>query len=104
MRIMNYRQPALTTIFFTKILLFVLVIFSTFSFGQETKPKDVRFYLQQASKAYKEKNYPAYLESWRAVIDLRPGQPTYIYNLAGAYALNGNNNEALASLGKIADM
>lgn len=71
--------------------------------GQETQ-RDVRYYSQQAIKAYKEKNYPAYLENMRLAVGLRPGNPTLLYNLAGAYALVGNRQEALAGLKRVAEM
>lgn len=71
--------------------------------GQETQ-KDVRYYSQQAMKAYKEKNYAQYLENMRLAAGLRPGNPTLLYNLAGAHALVGNNAEALATLARVAEM
>ncbi|HEY0320419.1 MAG TPA: hypothetical protein VGC66_05555 [Pyrinomonadaceae bacterium] len=73
------------------------------SSGQETQ-RDVRYYAQQARKAYEEKNYAAYLENMRLAVELRPGNPTLLYNLAGAYALNGNGLEALAGLKRVAEM
>lgn len=87
-----------------EVFLLVSVFFALFSYGQESKPKDVRFYLQQAAKARKEKNYQAYLENLRELLVLRPSNSTYTYYFAAANALNGNSGEALALLGKIADM
>lgn len=66
--------------------------------------RDVRYYLQQARKAYEEKNYAAYLENMRRAAELRPGNPTLLYNLSGAYALAGNSREALAGLSRVAEM
>lgn len=71
--------------------------------GQSAQ-KDVRYYSQQAVKAYEEKNYAAYLENMRMAVQLRPGNPTLLYNLAGAYALTGNRQESLAHLGRVAEM
>jgi len=71
--------------------------------AQETQ-KDVRYYSQQAKKAYEAKNYAAYLENMRLAVELRPGHPTLLYNLAGAYALNGDSREALAGLRRVAEM
>jgi sugar lactone lactonase YvrE len=90
--------------FIIRAFLFFLICCTIPAFGQNAKPKEVRVYLQQAVKAHKEKNYQAYLENMQAVLELRPGQPTYMYNLACAYALNAKKNEALALLGKIAGM
>jgi tetratricopeptide (TPR) repeat protein len=87
------------------LILFVFLLFSVLTVsGQTTKPKDVRFYLQQAAKAHKEKNYSDYLANIQAAVELRPGQATYLYNLASAYALNGRKAEALGLLERIASM
>jgi sugar lactone lactonase YvrE len=72
--------------------------------AQEATQKDVRYYSQQARKAYDEKNYAAYLENMRLAVELRPEHPTLLYNLAGAYALNGNRQEALSGLSRVAGM
>ncbi|HEX8177073.1 MAG TPA: hypothetical protein VF543_18420 [Pyrinomonadaceae bacterium] len=66
--------------------------------------RDVRYYSQEAARAYKEKNYAAYLENLLRAVELRPGNPTLLYNLAGAYALNGNRREALDGLARVAEM
>ncbi|HKS28573.1 MAG TPA: hypothetical protein VJS44_12165 [Pyrinomonadaceae bacterium] len=66
--------------------------------------KDVRYYSQQAQRAYKEKNYAAYLENMQRAVELRPGNPTLLYNLAGAFALNGRRREALEGLSRVAEM
>jgi hypothetical protein len=71
--------------------------------GQEVQ-RDVRYYSQQAAKAYQEKNYAAYLENMRRAVELRPGNPTLLYNLAGAYALTGNRRQALTELARVAEM
>ena len=66
--------------------------------------KDPRHYAQLARKAYQEKNYPAFVENIKTALALRPTHQTYIYYLAVGYALSGNPREALAWLGKGADM
>lgn len=71
--------------------------------GQEAQ-RDVRYYADEARKAYAEKNYAAYLENLRQALALRPGNPTLLYNLAGAYALTGNKPEALSNLARVAEM
>jgi hypothetical protein len=86
------------------LIIFVCVLFTqTMLRGQEPQ-RDVRYYSQQAQKAYEEKNYAAYLENMRLAAGLRPGHPTLLYNLAGAYALAGNRPEALAGLSRVAEM
>jgi hypothetical protein len=74
------------------------------SFAQEGQPKDARYYMEQAFKAYKEKNYLAYLENMKHALELRPQHPRLMYNLASAYALVGNKREALAGLARVAEM
>jgi hypothetical protein len=71
--------------------------------GQEMQ-RDARYYSQQARKAYEEKNYAAYLENMSLAAQLRPGNPTLLYNLAGAHALVGNRREALSELARVAEM
>jgi sugar lactone lactonase YvrE len=89
---------------FAALLVFACALFmQTLLRGQETQ-RDVRYYSQQAVKAYEEKNYTAYLENMRLAVGLRPGNPTLLYNLAGAYALVGNRQESLAGLRRVAEM
>jgi hypothetical protein len=71
--------------------------------GQEPV-RDVRYYSQQAVKAYQEKDYEAYLENMRLAVGLRPDNPALLYNLAGAYALAGKRQEALRELSRVAEM
>jgi len=74
------------------------------AFAQEGQPKDSRYYSDQAVKAYKEKNYKAYLENMRQALELRPNHPRLMYNLAGAHALAGNKVGAIALLARVAEM
>ena len=70
----------------------------------QTDPKDSRYYESLARKAYQEKNYASFLENVKLAADLRPNHPRLMYNLAGAYALNGKQNEAIALLRRMAEM
>ncbi len=85
-----------------------LLIGSLFLSGSSTAQdggvKDVRYYMQQAGKAYQAKDYPAYLENMKQASAQRPDHPTLMFNLAGAYALNAQKSEALNWLGKVAAM
>lgn len=74
------------------------------SFAQTEQPKDVRYYTEQAIKAYKEKNYTAYLENMKMALKLRPNHSRLMYNLASAQALVGNKAEALMWLARVAEM
>ena len=66
--------------------------------------KDARYYTQQAINAYRAKDYSGYLENIKRAQALRPDHPTIMYNLAGAYALNGKGIEAIEWLKRVASM
>lgn len=53
---------------------------------------------------YRAKDYAAFLRDIKQAADLRPDLPRLIYNLAGAYALNGNADEALALMDRLIAM
>lgn len=72
--------------------------------AQDKQPKDARYYVQQAVKAYKEKDYASFLENMKVAVSLRPTHQSYIYNLAVAHALAGDKKEALTWLARGADM
>jgi hypothetical protein len=74
------------------------------SFAQGEQAHDYRYYVEQATKTYKEKNYSAYLENMKQALEFRPNHPRLMYNLAGAYALVGNKGEALTWLKRVAEM
>ena len=74
------------------------------SLAQTEQPKDVRYYSQQAIKAYEAKNYTAYLENMKMALQLRPNNSRLMYNLASAQALVGNKAEALTLLARVAEM
>ena len=76
-------------------------VLSTFS--QEPN-KDLPYYLLQARKAHQEKNYSAFLDNSRSALEMRPGHPRYLYNVACGYALTGDKSSALALLSRIANM
>ena len=75
-----------------------------FSSAQTQPPKDAGYFAQLALKAYKEKDYAAFLENMKRAIALRPTHQTYMYNLAIAHALAGDKREALAWLRRGASM
>lgn len=74
------------------------------SFAQENAAKDFASYWRQATTAYEAKDYPTYFENLKAAVQFRPDNPTMKYNLAGAHALIGNKQEALAGLANVAEM
>jgi hypothetical protein len=52
-------------------------------------------------RAYENKDYKSFLKITKGLDSLRPFHPTYTYNLASAYALNDNPEEALTTLTKL---
>lgn len=52
-------------------------------------------------KAYESKDYATFLKLTKTLDSVRPFHPTFTYNLASAYALNGRTPEALAVLKKV---
>lgn len=67
-------------------------------------PSDVRQYVQKARAAYKDKSYPVMIENLKLALALRPNYGPYVYNLAVAYALNGNKDEAINWLNRVTAM
>ena len=59
---------------------------------------------QQAIAAYNDKDYGEYLRSVREIDALRPNHPRVVYMLAGAFALNGDGDAAVATLDRLADL
>jgi len=52
-------------------------------------------------KAYEAKDYATFLKLTKTLDSVRPFHPTFTYNLASAYALNGKTDEALNVLKKV---
>ena len=86
---------------FTSAML-LCVLFSV-GLGQEQQ-KDGRYYEAEARKAYDAKDYPLFLSNMKLAAELRPNHPRLIYNLAAAYALNGQSKAALTWLNKLVAM
>ena len=57
-----------------------------------------------ALDAYESEDWPAYLQSVTRLDELRPNHPRVLFNLAGALARNGRNDDALAALERLASM
>ena len=57
-----------------------------------------------AIASYRVKDYAAFLRDIKQAADLRPDLPRLIYNLAGAYALNGKTDESVALIDRLIAM
>lgn len=71
--------------------------------GQEPA-QDGRYYERQALVAYRAKDLAGYLTNLQKALELRPNHPRILYNLSGAYALNGKPVQAVDTLEKVAAM
>ena len=105
----NGTQRGGSALFARALLLMVATVFCGLfqpasSPAQDASQKDARYYSQRAAEAYKEKNYSAYLDNMKMAQLLRPNHPTLMYNLAGAYALTGDREQAISLLARVADM
>ncbi|KYG74456.1 SMP-30/gluconolaconase/LRE-like protein [Roseivirga ehrenbergii] len=76
-------------------LLFIFI--STFAFGQKT----LNEYFQEGLAAYEAKDYKQYLEAMETIDEIRPNNPIVVYNLAGAYALNGRKIRSIQKLNQL---
>ena len=83
----------------------VLTLLATAPAGaQEDALARSRDMYQEAIAAYNEKDYGTYLRVMRDIDALRPNHPRVVYMLAGAWALGGNGDEAVAALERLAAM
>lgn len=83
---------------------YLLVLSALPLFAQENGAKDFSYYWRQAQKSYHAKDYPAYFENMKGVVQFRPDNPNLKYNFAGAHALVGKLEAALSLLAQLADM
>jgi sugar lactone lactonase YvrE len=67
-------------------------------------PHDAAYYNRQAAEAYQRKDYEASRAGFEKALELLPGHPRLLYNLAAASSLSGHPDEALALLERLAAM
>ncbi|MCL9804531.1 hypothetical protein NAT51_03295 [Flavobacterium amniphilum] len=71
-----------------------------FLFGLTGFSQSLKELYNKSVLAYQDKNYADFLQYSRQLDSLRPSHPTYSYNLACAFALNGKTDEAVLGLKK----
>ncbi|KOF02052.1 hypothetical protein OB69_13520 [Roseivirga seohaensis subsp. aquiponti] len=76
-------------------LLFFFISTSVFS------QKTLNEYFQEGRAAYEAKDYKLYLEAMETIDEIRPNNPMVVYNLAGAYALNGRKIRSIQKLNQL---
>ena len=74
-----------------------LIVISITTFHAQTQ-KEI---YQQSVDAYKSKDFATFLKWTKHLDSIRPHHPTFTYNLAAAFALNGKEKEANATLQKV---
>jgi sugar lactone lactonase YvrE len=77
-----------------------LQITSTHPSAQPGAPAPQQLFAE-ATAAYRDKAFGAYLEKVRTLAELRPTHPTILYKLAGACALNGRPDDAARALDRL---
>jgi hypothetical protein len=92
---MRKKIPVLT------IVLLLTIAFALYNHGQTNSAKDLNTLYKEGMDAYKAKDYATYLERFKSMDRLRPNHPVILYNLAGAHALNNQNDEAVRCLKKL---
>ena len=75
-----------------KSLLIVLLFSVCVGFSQ------TKIIYNQSVAAYKNKDYPLFLKLCLQLDSIRPSHPTFTYNLAAAYSLNGKTDQAISVL------
>jgi hypothetical protein len=80
---------------FYPIKILIICLFFNFSFAQSQKE-----IYNQSVQAYQKKDFTEFLQLTQKLDSLRPSHPSYSYNLACAFALNGKNGEAISALEK----
>ena len=78
-------------------LTLALLSVSNLVFSQKT----INEYYKEGLAAYEAKDYKLYLEAMEAIDELRPNYPVVVYNLAGAYALNGRKIRSIQRLNQL---
>lgn len=89
-----------------KILIACLFLICVLILGaaQDNPAPDGRYYESLARKAYQQKDFAAFLLNMKRAAELRPNHPRLMFNLAAAYALNGNSKDALGWLDRMTAM
>lgn len=78
-----------------KFKLYLLLLLGISGFSQ------TKLIYDQSLDAYKNKDYHLFLKLAKQLDSIRPMHPTFTYNLASAYSLNGKKQEALSVLKNI---
>ena len=87
-------------LFFTILLIFASTILIKYSIDSKNHRKDktVLYYYSKGMAAYNKKDYPLFVKYLKKAVELAPFNPNLLYNLARAYALQGNKSESLKLL------
>ena len=92
-----------TWIFLFLLIFITMTLFFFLRSGYHHKKKDILYYRFKALAAYQKKDYSAFLNNLKKAIELAPNNPTVMYELARAFALNGNKEAAITWLERYVD-
>ena len=92
----------------SRVYIFLWILFlSSFATGflmAQAQKQDPFYYYSQAMQAYQAKNYQLFLENLNKFITPDTRHPHFIYMMASAHALLGDNKNSLQWLTKLSDM
>ena len=93
-------------LFFTILLIFASTILIKYSIDSKNHRKDktVLYYYSKGMAAYNKKDYPLFVKYLKKAVELAPFNPNLLYNLARAYAIQGNKDESLKLLQQCVDL
>lgn len=85
----------------SKVFFVLIISITLLSCSKDNKEKTVLDYYFQGMDAYQKKDYSLFLKNLKKAKRLAPNNPNIIYNLARAYALEGNKKAAIECLRKV---
>lgn len=102
------QESALKRVGFVAIFISLAITSATFRLAAQTgttsassAPETVAGLNAEARKAYQEKDYLRFLSLEKRALDLSPGNPRLIYNVACGEALKGDSHAAVANLDQL---
>ncbi len=99
--VINYHFVRQTIIVIKFIIMKQYLLFLSFLVTTLVSAQSQRELYNNSVKAYEAKDYATFLKLTKTLDSIRPFHPTFTYNLASAYALNGKTEESITVLKKV---
>lgn len=80
------------------------VLFAATLLAAEEPARDATYFYKQGMEAYEKKDFDASAAGFARALELAPGHPRMIYNLAAASSLAGRADQAIGNLERLARM